>query len=567
MLIISLALKSIVLLSLASLISLFMRRNSAAVRHLVWTVAFAGLLLLPFLSVSLPAFSLPVAAHIQEASELTFKTDVLGRFAGSSPADSHLQRPTSTPRSSSRLPVFVGLLWLLGTAIGLAQMVIGWVKLQQLRTHASVVAEPFNGVSLLETSAGSMPMTYGLFTPVIFLPADARDWCAKRLHIVLEHELAHIMRGDCATHVLARTALSVYWWNPIAWFAWREFLKEQERAADDHVLSEGTSRSEYARHLLEIARSLQASAFTGPVAAMANTSDLSSRVKAILEDDRNRSPLRKSQVIAAITLAVALITPLAAMQSGTGKYPLELLKQGDEAGSNGKFEDAKQIYDKFLSGNPGSAYVAQAHIHRGIIEMIANDYRSAILDFESAEAADAKTLSESLMWEAIANERLKDMGEAARLYQSALTAADPQSQQSATVLRLYSRLLSSQGHIEEAKQADQRASEIRLSQPALPDAESAYRAGGEVSSPQLLTKVEPEYSMEARVAHYSGVVRLSVIIGTDGHTKDIRVTNSLGLGLDEKAMDAVRQWTFKPGMKDGQPVSVRATIEVKFKLL
>jgi TonB family protein len=266
-------------------------------------------------------------------------------------------------------------------------------------------------------------------------------------------------------------------------------------------------------------------------------------------------------------LALALITPLAAMQSGTGRYPLDLLKQGDEAGNNGKFEDAKQIYDKFLSGNPGSAYVAQAHIHRGMVELLAKDYQSAILDFESAEAADAKTLSESLMWEAIANERLKDMGEAARLYQSALTAADPQSQQSATILRLYSRALSSQGHTEEAKQAHQRASEIALPQPATTDPATAYRAGGEVSSPILLTKVEPAYSMEARAAGYSGTVYLSTVIGTDGHTKDIRVTNSLGLGLDEKAMDAVRQWTFKPGTKDGQPVNVKASIEVQFKLL
>jgi periplasmic protein TonB len=94
-----------------------------------------------------------------------------------------------------------------------------------------------------------------------------------------------------------------------------------------------------------------------------------------------------------------------------------------------------------------------------------------------------------------------------------------------------------------------------------------YRVGGGVTSPQLLYKKEPEYSEEARKAKYQGTVLLYVEVDTSGRATNIKVQRSLGLGLDEKAIEAVKQWKFKPGYKDGQPVKVAATIEVNFRLL
>ena len=94
-----------------------------------------------------------------------------------------------------------------------------------------------------------------------------------------------------------------------------------------------------------------------------------------------------------------------------------------------------------------------------------------------------------------------------------------------------------------------------------------FRIGGGVSSPRLLHKVEPEYSEEARKAKYQGTVMLAVEVWEDGIAHNIRVLRSLGLGLDEKAMQAVRQWRFAPGRKDGKPVRVAAQIQVSFRLL
>jgi protein TonB len=94
-----------------------------------------------------------------------------------------------------------------------------------------------------------------------------------------------------------------------------------------------------------------------------------------------------------------------------------------------------------------------------------------------------------------------------------------------------------------------------------------YRVGGGVSAPAVLFKVDPEYSEEARKAKYSGTVLISLVVDPSGKAQMIKVVRSLGLGLDEKAMEAVAKWKFKPGMKNGQAVAVQATIEVNFRLL
>jgi periplasmic protein TonB len=95
----------------------------------------------------------------------------------------------------------------------------------------------------------------------------------------------------------------------------------------------------------------------------------------------------------------------------------------------------------------------------------------------------------------------------------------------------------------------------------------AYRPGGDVSAPTILTKVDPEYSEEARKAKYSGVVLLSIVVDEHGLPRDIKVVRPLGLGLDQKAIEAVQHWRFVPGRKGGHPVATQATVEVSFRLL
>ena len=95
----------------------------------------------------------------------------------------------------------------------------------------------------------------------------------------------------------------------------------------------------------------------------------------------------------------------------------------------------------------------------------------------------------------------------------------------------------------------------------------AYRIGGGVSAPTVLSKVEPEYSEEARKAKWQGTVILQLVVDDQGRPQQLKIMRSLGLGLDQKAIEAVEKWRFKPGMKDGKAVPVMATIEVNFRLL
>lgn len=93
-----------------------------------------------------------------------------------------------------------------------------------------------------------------------------------------------------------------------------------------------------------------------------------------------------------------------------------------------------------------------------------------------------------------------------------------------------------------------------------------FRVGGGVSAPRAIYQPEPEFSEEARKAKYQGVCTLSLIVGADGRPSNIRVASSLGMGLDEKAIEAVKTWRFEPAMKDGHPVAVQIAVEVDFHL-
>jgi periplasmic protein TonB len=93
-----------------------------------------------------------------------------------------------------------------------------------------------------------------------------------------------------------------------------------------------------------------------------------------------------------------------------------------------------------------------------------------------------------------------------------------------------------------------------------------YRVGGGVTAPRPVYAPDPDYSEEARKAKFQGTVVLWMVVGPDGRPRDIRVARSAGMGLDEKALEAVRTWRFEPGRKDGQPVAVQVNVEVSFRL-
>ncbi len=100
-----------------------------------------------------------------------------------------------------------------------------------------------------------------------------------------------------------------------------------------------------------------------------------------------------------------------------------------------------------------------------------------------------------------------------------------------------------------------------------PSPQGVYRIGNGVSAPRVISKIEPRYSEEARLAGLEGTVVLSLVVDEAGLPKNIKALKGLGLGLDEKAIEAVQAWRFAPGQKEGNPVPILATIQVNFRLL
>jgi len=92
------------------------------------------------------------------------------------------------------------------------------------------------------------------------------------------------------------------------------------------------------------------------------------------------------------------------------------------------------------------------------------------------------------------------------------------------------------------------------------------QVGGGVSAPSLVYKVEAEFSEEARKAKMSGVVTVGFVVDEKGNVIRARVIRGLGMGLDEKALEAVRQYRFKPAMENGKPVKVEVNVEVNFQI-
>lgn len=636
----SLAVKSTLVLAAAWLAAFAMRGRSAATRHLVWMAAFTAVLAMPALSLALPALESRWAAWLPDAGTLVFQANASGvasSTARATPTGIMSWSSAEAPTAGMNWTLWIVLVWCAGSALLLAQMAFAYLGMALRRRRARAFDAACDlppGVAVLEAAPGSMPLAFGVLHPVVFLPAGARQWSAERLQMVVRHELAHIERGDAATHLAARAAVSLLWWNPLAWLAWREFLKERERAADDLVLAAGARPSEYAGHLLEIARSMQSQpAAAWAAVAMARRSQLEGRLLSILDGRVSRKSARRASAAAAVAAAVLLTAPLAAVRAQSqeqplppdvqatiraaaaqknheildnaaaafekirsydtaqrllassleiraavagdqsGEYAAGLVKLGDLESKRRNIGEALAFYKKAVSLGDRPE-TASALIALGVDAMGHKDLASAMGLFERAAAASNSdnTTGRAYMWMGLTEQTNPDHKvQVEEDYRQAIRTLDPNSSEAATALNLFARFLAKEGRDTEAeplaKQATATVQKLEGQSRLQSATPKTIIVTGVATKPELIRKLEPSYTEEARAAKLQGVVVLSVTIEPDGTADNMQVVKSLGLGLDEMAMEAVAQWQFKPGTKGGTPVPVLATIEVNFRLL
>jgi beta-lactamase regulating signal transducer with metallopeptidase domain len=326
------AVKGVGLLAVTGMSILAMRRASAAARHAVWCLAFAGLLALPALCAVLPAWqvSLPWPSRAAARAAGASLSD-LPAFADLSPSNPLPARgpgaaggpavqtathhdaapPAAAPAARpAGVPLWAWLVvgWAAGAVLVAAPVLAGPWVLRRLRRSARTVTrgpafdllrqlagelELRRAVTLLRGDARAMPMTWGLWRPTVLLPAGSEGWPGERLRVVLLHELAHVRRWDCLTQVLAHVARALYWFNPLAWLAVARLRVEQERACDDAVLSAGARATEYAQHLLAVTGGVPSRWFMSPVALAVGTARrIERRLRRILDGTLHRGPVR-----------------------------------------------------------------------------------------------------------------------------------------------------------------------------------------------------------------------------------------------------------------------------------
>ena len=355
------------ILAAAFLGSWLLRRRSAAGRYAVWTAAFAGLALLPALTLMLPVLEPPTlgrAKQMAASSRSDAETMVMARASAEAahslavrsgaermrfvaggmtgpvaairPDRARFGKPdwsrvgqVAGPLARRAAPWLLGL-WLAGALFVLARLARDIRRIAQVAGRAATLQRGPLANLLREVAADmgirrpvvviaisrelAVPVTWGIRRPVVLLPAAARRWDAERQRVVLRHELAHIRRGDYAGHLLIELACALHWPNPFAWRAAYRARLEQEQACDDRVVALGTGPIDYAQQLLDIAR-----AFVSPAVpergalAMAAAATLPERMRSILDVGLDHRPAGRRTLLAVAGAAMLVGVPTAAL--------------------------------------------------------------------------------------------------------------------------------------------------------------------------------------------------------------------------------------------------------------
>ena len=422
------ALKGVLILLAALAVTTALRRASAAVRHLVWLAALAGVLLLPVAAAVVPAWrALPPPGELIPPVASAFRApDARPAESASAAVEARPAAPSSVIKSGGviALPAEPGaapaaapaqaaesesrrapfpwaqaalLVWMTGAALLLIRLFAGVLAVWRIERRATemqderwtVLTDRLSRrmrlgriVRLLRGETSAVPMTWGAFRPVIMLPAEADAWDEGRRAAVLAHELAHVRRWDALTQWIAHLATALFWFNPLVWVAARRVREEREHACDDAVLAVGTRATDYADHLLTIVRALGSAPGPAAALAMARRTHFEGRLRAILDSATPRGPVSRTLAAATTLLALTLIVPLAALRAAErtadgGPRPLSIEQKARTFASPG----ARRDFLLELVRDPGLPPMA--------LEEVARATRGIPVDAARAEVLDA----------------------------------------------------------------------------------------------------------------------------------------------------------------------------------
>jgi TonB family protein len=510
------------------------RRRSASLRHFVLASGVMAVLGVALLAHVLPAWEIHAPA-IAVTTTLPSSTTVVEAPLA---AQRLIHRP-DTVVTTARRPMsplrWLAVAWLAGMTIAFAPLMLGLAGLRRVAARASRVQDD----RLLDTLRsmmgelritrpvqllfGDAPVgTWGTWRPRIVVPRDAAGWTDERLRAVLAHELAHVQRFDWPVQLAADAVRGVLWFNPLAWVVARRLRQESERACDDVVLATGLAERDYATHLFDIARAARGSVLSGAM-PMARPSSLEGRIAAMLNPTIDRRvPSRVFRAVAATLLvAAASATAVRVTAQQAGPAPL----QGT-------------VYDASGAVLPG---VEMALVNeQGVKWTTPTDGGGR---FEFAPVGAGKYVLEAAV-------------PGFRTFRQDVVLEREKDWRKAITLQL--------GELQETIMVTAR----RPGQPAPPPASAGVvRVGGNIKQPTKVFNVAPVYPASMQAAGLEGVVKLDVLIATDGTVASVRIAESqVHPAFAAAASEAVRQWKFTPTLLNGQPVEVEMTASISFSL-
>jgi TonB family protein len=516
--------KATLVLVLAFALAFALRRASAAGRHLMWMFVLTCVLALPVLTLVLPRVPVNVRPVENSAQELTVTVS-------RAPA-------LPSPRAAHDAEQFIFCTWLAGVLIVSARLVIGALRIslstrRAMRVESPLIAQISSQLGLRRTvcvaksDRATIPMAWGILQPVILLPADSDEWPLDRARVVLSHELAHVKRHDCITQVLSQIACAIYWFHPLIWLAVKQLRRDREQACDDCVLGLGNRASDYAGHLVDLAKSLQPAEQWWPMAvAMANPHELETRVASLLDPQRSRQKMTRMGTICCALAAAALILPLSTIR----------LPAQNRAGIIGSVYDA--------SG---------AAIPEAIITV-------SNFDTGSEDTTVTNTAGEYALIGIPAGRYLLTVQKLgfAVFKQTDVKLAENSPQRLDPILEIPG--------VSESLQVVGRS---RQAQAQLNFPPRRIRVGGNIQATKLIYQIKPVYPETLQQQGIEGTVLLRAIIAKDGslYGPSIIVINTLANPeLAKAAIDAVKQWRYEPTLLNGKPVEVATTVTVHYKL-
>lgn len=359
-----LAIRSAIAMLIAVCIVAALRRSSAALRHLVWCLSLASLLMLPLLAGTVPAWNVtwlpewenqskqrePAELGLSQNATIFQQSSIDERSAIVLNADGPSEFHDPNPHPATAAPAGAGIgvhepaqtlwpwlavVWAAGGLLAFAPLALGLWQATALQhqsrpfddqrwlTLLSDLCEKYairRTVRLRLSDSTTMPLTFGAVRPVLLIPAEAVSWSDERRQFVLLHELAHVRRWDWLTQIVAHIACAAYWFNPIVWLAAKRMCIERERACDDVVLASGGRAIDYARELVALAASIsqsRLSALSLVAVPMARSGALEDRLRRILDRRRPRRTLTLIAVCLGSALAAGISFPLAMLRAAS----------------------------------------------------------------------------------------------------------------------------------------------------------------------------------------------------------------------------------------------------------